>query len=93
MIQLDAMARAAPLARNASAFTSVGYSQGTPSTPIAKLAKKAKKKLTATMPSLYELPLPVSDSPTLIAITTQQIEQAVAEVIMTLRRPYRSITK
>lgn len=39
------MARLAPLVRISSALISVGYSHGTPSTPIPKEAKKRKKLL------------------------------------------------
>jgi len=59
-----------------------GYSQGTPSTPIPKLAKKRKKNETATMPSLYELP-PFAESPREIAMTIQHVEHAAAEHIIT----------
>ena len=87
MIQLDAIAKLAPFARNANAFTSVGYNHGTPSTPIANDAKKTKKKLTATMPNLYESPCPFSERPRAIAMMVQQRLHAAAEVIMTRRRP------
>jgi hypothetical protein len=66
-------------------FTGVlrtGYSQGTPSTPIPKLAKKRKKNETATIPSLYELP-PFAERPSEMAMTIQQVEHAAAEHIMT----------
>jgi len=61
---------------------SVGYSHGTPSTPIPKLAKKTKKNETATMPSLYSLP-PLAERPSAMAIMTQQSEHAQAEAIIT----------
>lgn len=67
--------------------------QGTPSTPIPKLAKNTKKKETATIPNLYESPRPVSEMANTIAITIQQVQQAAAEHIITLRRPYRSMMK
>ena len=75
---------------------------------MPKLAKKTKKKDTATMPSLYSLP-PLAEMPREMAMMIQHIEQAAAETIMTcpnvklcithsseeptFRRPYLSITK
>jgi hypothetical protein len=61
---------------------SVGYNHGTPRTPIPKLAKKTKKKDTATIPNLYSLP-PFAERPSAMAMTTQQSEHAKAEAIMT----------
>ncbi len=49
-IQFVAIARLAPFVLISKALISVGYSHGTPRTPIPKLAKKTKKKVTATAP-------------------------------------------
>jgi hypothetical protein len=59
---------------------------------MPKLAKKMKKNDTVTIPSLYESP-PASVWPWDAAMTIQQMEHAAAEVIMTFRRPKRSMTK
>jgi len=109
MIQLVAIANEAPLVRISRALISVllvvskvlsteqeantyGYSHGTPRTPIPKEAKKTKKNDTATTPSLYSSP-PAADRARAIDMTIQQMEHAAAEHIITVRRPYRSMTK
>lgn len=49
-IQFVAIAKLAPFVRISNALISVGYSHGTPKTPIPKLAKNTKKNVTATAP-------------------------------------------